>query len=142
MHLTLRELLGVVTVVAIDLAGIVTGPPIAWFALGLCFLLIIAVTIIVFVAADRLRAFAVGVLVPVVLYAVIVLNASEHELDMRSGVLPTSQLFQSLVRPAYPATGGIRGRQVRWGTALSPWSWDTLVVSSPFSFTCEVECPR
>lgn len=112
MRLTLRELIFVTSIIGIGLAGIVRGPPVAWLGVAICFLIIAGFAIIAFVAVGQHRSFAIGFVVPVFLYGTAVLTAGDDELGMREGMLPTSQLFQSVLQPRYPPSGGLSVVQV------------------------------
>src|SRR5688572_12983289 len=99
MKVSIAESLGCVAFIALALAGLTSHAAVAWSSTGLSFAIIVACTVSALVASGPHRAFAVGFLVPVVLYWAMVLMISDFELGMRSGWLPTSQLFQSLLGP-------------------------------------------
>jgi len=105
-QISLRELMLVMLVVGLMLAGLTTG---GWFASLLLLLIIVvstALAIVAFVGHGRRRAFAVGYLIPLFVYIAIHAYAGASELDPFAYVtLPTTKLwgpvFEQLVRRDY-----------------------------------------
>ena len=112
MRMSLRELLAIVSIIGIGVAGLFGGPPIAWLGVAICFVIIAAAAIAACAALGRLRASAIGFVIPVVLYGATVYVAGEREIGINSAQasLPTSKLFQSILQPRYPRSGGL-GRE-------------------------------
>ena len=102
MRLSLKELFGFVALFSLGLAGLVSGPPIAWVALGILSCIFLAMVINVLVASGHRRAFSIGFLVPASAYLVIVFLICKNELDPNMWAsLPSTRLLQQFVRPTY-----------------------------------------
>lgn len=98
---SLRELLVVVLVAGLGLASLRLGGVVGAITILLAIVLCMALGIVVFVGRREPQAFAIGFLVPVIVYAAIVLVAGRYELNPHIGVLPTtramSPIFESMV---------------------------------------------
>lgn len=99
VQVSLRELLLLVLLAGISLAGLVAGPPFAWFGVFVHFSILTGCLITALTAVGSYRAFAIGAVVPAMIYGAAVLTASDYELRCHAGTLPTSRAFQAMVQP-------------------------------------------
>lgn len=102
MRLSLKELLGFVAFFSFGLAGLVSGPPIAWVALVILSCIFLAMVINALVASGPRRAFSIGFLVPASAYLAIVFLICKNEMDPNTWAqLPSTRIVQQFVRPTY-----------------------------------------
>ncbi|WP_461506423.1 hypothetical protein [Rhodopirellula baltica] len=101
MSLSIRELLMLPTFVGLALAGVMFGPPISWVALIMVIMLLNAIAIDAFVASPRRRSFAIGFLLSSLVYLGTTIAVGSTEYAARGGILPTTELLQYMLRPAY-----------------------------------------
>ncbi len=95
-QLTIREFLLLVVFVAVGVAGLTTGGLFASLVIGVAIVVTTAIAIVAFVGRNRLRFWAIGFLIPVIVYASTVLAVGSSELDPYGGKLPTTKLLQPL----------------------------------------------
>ena len=95
-QISLRQVLFLVLFVGLGLAALRAGGVIAWITTSVAILMTMCFGIIAFVARDTLRAFAIGFLVPVVVYAATVMAIGPLEFDPYEAKLPTSRLLLPL----------------------------------------------
>lgn len=102
--MTLKELLGLIAFVAIGLAGLLTGPPLAWCVIGALVIVYLALLINSLVAHGSVRAFSIGFLVPAFVYfGFLCITGIENALQPNLWAnLPTTRWLQNVVSPAFP----------------------------------------
>lgn len=134
MKLSLAETLAVVAWVALNIAGLTSNATISWIATSVNFVLVVACAISALVAQGSHRAYAIAFLVPVILYCGIVVTISDYELTMKSGRLPTSRFFQSLLKPDYEngLTGAAVIQRGRHAESLMPCGHSAIAVAIGF----------
>jgi len=101
LRFSILELLMLVTFVGLTLAGVMFGPPVSWIALALTIVLLHATAIDAFVAPARRRSFAIGFILPSIVYIGITISVGQTEYAAQLGKLPTTQLLQNILKPAY-----------------------------------------
>ncbi|WP_442511288.1 hypothetical protein SH528x_002958 [Novipirellula sp. SH528] len=101
MQISIRTLLAVVAVLAICVAGALNGPPIAWIAATLLGAMFVMQAINAAIGNGNRRCFAIGLLIPSVVYLLLTFVVGEHEYAISNGRLPTTQLFQSIAKSKY-----------------------------------------
>lgn len=105
MKISLRELTAVVTFLAISVASLRAGGFLASLTLFIAIVFTMALAIIAFVAKDRLRSYAIGFLLPLLVYSATLYVSGARELDPYDGQLPTTRaltyLHESLVKKTY-----------------------------------------
>lgn len=101
MKVSIGETLAVVAWIALNLAGLVSHVSISWIAVLVNFAAVTAFAISALVAVGPHRAVSITFVVPVIVYGVLVLTISDDELAMRAGQLPTSRVFQLMLKPNY-----------------------------------------
>jgi hypothetical protein len=110
---SLRELFAIVLFFAMGLAALKTGGVLAGLILIVAGLLSMAMAIVAFVGIGAPKAYAVGFILPVTIYAVCVAIGGQNELDPYDAKLPTAHMLryahQKLVTKAYidPVTGKV-----------------------------------
>lgn len=88
---SLRELLCVVLFAGLGLAALRTGGMLASVMVFLAYLLLSALGIVVVVGRGPLQAFAIGFVIPVIIYGTVVYAMGSNELDPYAGKLPTTR---------------------------------------------------
>ena len=101
MQVSIIKLLAFVGLVALCIAGLFNGPPIALVGATVLAVLLIAYVINVVVGANETRVFAIGLLIPACTYLAITLFASENEYAPTGGSLPTTRIVQSMMESKY-----------------------------------------
>ena len=97
LQLSIRELLAIVFFAAIGTSGLFFGGANASVAICAALIATTGLAIVAFVGRGQLRSFAIGYIVPVGVYASLIVAVGGSELDPYSGKLPTTKLF----RPAF-----------------------------------------
>lgn len=101
----MRELIVSVAFCALGIASLRTGGLLAAFVTFAGIVLVMAFAIIAFVGNAQPKAFAIGFLLPLFVYAVTVFAAGGNELDPYAGRLPTTRFLryahQALVKTTY-----------------------------------------
>jgi hypothetical protein len=95
---SLRELLLVVLFAGLGLGSLRTGGLVASITVFLAIVLTMCLAIVAFVGRERPQAFAIGCLIPVIVYAATVRAAGQSELDPYEAKLPTSRLLLPIFR--------------------------------------------
>ena len=98
LQVSLRELLLFVLFAAIGLASLGGGELMGSILVMLAIFATMAAAIVAFVGRNSVQAFAIGFLLPVLVYAAVVLAAGESELDPYTGKLPTTRLLRPMFR--------------------------------------------
>ena len=101
MQISIRSVLSHVALSALCIAGLVSGPPIAWAGVAVVAILLIIYAINSAVTRGETRTFAIGVLIPAVAYIALTLYASNNEYGTQGGRMPTTLLAQSLLQSRY-----------------------------------------
>jgi hypothetical protein len=101
MQISIRNVLSHVALLALCIAGIVNGPPIAWAGVATIATLFIVYAINAVVAKNEMRTFAIGVLIPACTYLALTMYASENEYGTQGGRLPSTLLAQSMLESRY-----------------------------------------
>ena len=96
LQFSLRELLIVVLFAGLGLASLRTGGIIGSIVVMLAIVVTTAFAIVAFVGRHSSQAFAIGFVIPVILYAVVVLAVGKSELDPYAGRLLTSRLLRPM----------------------------------------------
>jgi len=97
-QISLRELLFALLFAGLGLSSLRAGGLLASATFLLAILLTMGFAIVAFVGRDRLQAFGIGFVIPVIAYAATVLAIGKSELDPYEGKLPTSRLLQPMFR--------------------------------------------
>lgn len=94
LQFTLRELLVVIAFAALGLAALAKGGIVGAITVSLAVVVTMCLAIVAFVGRREKQAFAIGFLIPVVMYAAVVLAVGKSELDPNFALLPTSKLLR------------------------------------------------
>lgn len=98
LQVSLRELLLFVLFAAIGLASLGGGELMGSILVMLAIFATMAAAIVAFVGRNSMQAFAIGFLLPVLVYGAVVLAAGESKLDPYMGKLPTTRLLRPMFR--------------------------------------------
>ncbi len=121
MKISVAEILALMAFLSLTIGGLLSHATISWGATAINLVAILACLISAIVAVGPHRAFAISFLIPVAVYWGIVLTISDHELDMNSGRLPTSQLLQDVfLRPSHLASNDDVIKRREHASALMP----------------------
>jgi hypothetical protein len=102
VQFSIREMLCVITLLAIGFAGIISGHPAAWAASFVFAAVILANAIDALVASGTRKQFAIGFVVPSLFYLSLLAMLGQPEFEANDwSQLPTSRVARLLVRPAY-----------------------------------------
>ncbi|HUY91094.1 MAG TPA: hypothetical protein VMV10_20315 [Pirellulales bacterium] len=105
LQVSLRELLFLVLFAAIGLASLRAGGVVASIVVMLAIVATMCFAILAFVGRHSIQAFAIGFLLPVIVYVAAILVVGKSELDPYAGKLPTSRLlrpmFRLMVKPTW-----------------------------------------
>lgn len=96
LQFTLRELLFVIAFAGFGLASLVNGGIVGAIMVSLAMIITMGLAIVAFVGRRSRQAFAIGFLIPVIMYAAIVLAVGKNELDPYAGQLPTWRLLRPM----------------------------------------------
>jgi hypothetical protein len=96
MRISLREFLSIVLATALMIASLSVGGVVASITAFIGIVALMATAIVAFVGYGQPRAFAIGFLLPIVVYAALILIAGPTEMDLYDGRLPTTQMLQPI----------------------------------------------
>lgn len=99
MKLTIRTLLAAVAFAAFAIGTVTIGPPVSWIAAVLYTLFLVAKLIDCFVSKSERRVFANGLCIAAFAYLAMPIFIGSNEFTASDGLLPTSRVLQSQIRP-------------------------------------------
>jgi hypothetical protein len=101
MHISIRNLLALIAITAVCIAGFVNGPPLAWVGTAILSLLLTVYAINASVGTNGTRSFAIGLLIPASAYLLLTVFVSDNEYATSGGRLPTTQIVKSIMQSRY-----------------------------------------
>jgi hypothetical protein len=101
MQISIRNSLAVIAIIALCIAGFVSGPPLAWVGTTILSLLLTVYAINAAVGTNGTRSFAIGLLIPASAYLLLTVFVSDSEYEISGGRLPTTQMVQSILTSKY-----------------------------------------